>query len=247
MRGVPAIGPRYWAALCLASVLGCNLGDFVSSDLQLGHWRGLPVLACAFALVLAAERRSKRPSEAWYWLAIVVIRTAATNLADLAVHDFKLPYPLALAVLAVLLAVLAAVNQGRAGRGGLPVANGWFWAAMLAAGTLGTAAGDGLADGVGLGVAASSGAMAAVMAVALALRRVPDLAPAMTFWVAVVAIRTWGTNAGDWLADHAGLTASTADTGAAFAALLLVWRTRPQPAPAAALAAQGDALGQHEG
>ncbi len=242
MKAMPAIGPRYWAALCLASVFGCNLGDLFSSGFRLGHWRGLPVLACAFALALAAERRSRRPSEAWYWLAIIIVRTAATNLADLVVHDLRLPCPLAAAALAVLLAGLAAGSQARAGRDGLPAANGWFWAAMLAAGTLGTAAGDFLAHGLGLAVA--TGATAAVAAAALALRRAPALAQAMTFWLAVAAIRTWGTNAGDWLADHAGLAASTVAAGAAFTALLLAWRPRP-PLPASA--PQGDPFRQHEG
>ncbi len=82
MRSIPVIGQRYWSALCLASIFGCNLGDFFAADLRLGHWRGLPVLAAALTLILLAERRVRRRSEAWYWLAIVVIRTAATNLAD---------------------------------------------------------------------------------------------------------------------------------------------------------------------
>jgi uncharacterized membrane-anchored protein len=30
------------------------------------------------------------PDRAYYWLAIIVFRTAATNLADLCTHDLKL-------------------------------------------------------------------------------------------------------------------------------------------------------------
>jgi uncharacterized membrane-anchored protein len=32
----------------------------------------------------------KIPTEAYYWLAIIVLRTAATNLADLCTHDLNL-------------------------------------------------------------------------------------------------------------------------------------------------------------
>jgi uncharacterized membrane-anchored protein len=45
-----------------------------------------------FLLVLWAERRTRIPTEAYYWLAIIVLRTAATNLADLSTHDLKLGY-----------------------------------------------------------------------------------------------------------------------------------------------------------
>src|SRR5436853_7742351 len=82
-KTLPAIAPRYWTAILVASMAGANTGDFFSHDLHLGHTRGLLPLALAFALVLWAERRAKAASEAYYWLAIIVVRTAATNLADL--------------------------------------------------------------------------------------------------------------------------------------------------------------------
>lgn len=230
MRSIPVIGRRYWTALCLASIFGCNLGDFFAGDLRLGHWRGLPVLACALALILVAEQRVRRPNETWYWLAIVVVRTAATNLADLAVHDFRLPYPAAMIELALLLAAPAALNRGRADTRRLPVADGWFWAAMFAAGTLGTVAGDFLAFDRDLGVVPASAMMTLVVIAAFGLRAWPASTPIATFWMAVVVIRTWGTNVGDMLADGIGLDLSTAISGAALICLLLAWRERPAPA-----------------
>ena len=41
-RNTPITGPRYWAALCFASVLSANMGDFVSKILHLGHTYGWP-------------------------------------------------------------------------------------------------------------------------------------------------------------------------------------------------------------
>ena len=52
--GVPSIGARYWVAISLASIAGCNLGDFVSLYLHLGHWRGLLPLA----VLLGVDRKS---------------------------------------------------------------------------------------------------------------------------------------------------------------------------------------------
>ena len=232
MRSIPVIGRRYWAALCLASIFGCNLGDFFAADLRLGHWRGLPVLAGALALILLAERRAGRPNELWYWLAIVVIRTAATNLADLVVHDLKLPYPPAMIGLASLLAALVTNEPGREDAKRLPAANGRFWAAMLAAGTLGTAAGDFLAFHERLGVVLASATMTLLLFAALTLRTSAARISVATFWVAVVVIRIWGTNVGDLLADDMGLAPSAASSGAALLGLLLVRRRRPAPSRA---------------
>src|SRR4051812_19895819 len=44
---VPQGGLRYWGALCLASILGCNTGDLFAS--YFGFLSGLPILIAAFA------------------------------------------------------------------------------------------------------------------------------------------------------------------------------------------------------
>src|SRR5262249_60261330 len=105
-RHLPVRGPRFWTALCLASIFGANMGDFFAHDVGLGHIKGVPFLAVAFALVLIAERLDRAAHEAWYWIAIVIVRTAATNLADFMCGDMKLSRPLGMAVRAVLLDLL---------------------------------------------------------------------------------------------------------------------------------------------
>jgi uncharacterized membrane-anchored protein len=89
---VPVITRRYWAAILVASMCGANTGDFLSHNRHLGHTRGLLPLAALFLVVLWAERRARIQTEAYYWLAIIVLRTGATNLADLSTHDLKLGY-----------------------------------------------------------------------------------------------------------------------------------------------------------
>src|SRR5271163_4028383 len=113
-RNVPVLGARYWAAISLASVFGANMGDFVSHVLGLGHVRGLAPLAVLLGVVLLLERRARRASEAYYWLAIVIVRTAATNLADLGTHDLRLGDGWVLGGLAGLLALILLAARGRA-------------------------------------------------------------------------------------------------------------------------------------
>src|SRR5258708_11045576 len=100
---VPLLGQRYWIALCLASIFGANMGDFFAHNLGLGHVAGLPFLAIALAVVFVLERMDRAVHEAFYWLAIVVVRTAATNLADFFSVDLRLLKPWLMAGFAVLL------------------------------------------------------------------------------------------------------------------------------------------------
>jgi uncharacterized membrane-anchored protein len=230
-RNVPPTGPRYWLALSIASVFGANMGDFVSHDLQLGHAKGLGPLAAIFALALIAERRDQRRpggNQAYYWIAIVTLRTAATNLGDLATHDLRLAYAWVIAALAVLLALL--LTLGRAGTTpattGVPVTDGRYWAAMLTAGTLGTVAGDYIAGDLGLGVGPASILLGGTVVAMLALRGVAGWAGAASYWVTVVAIRSAGTTLGDFCAFRHGLAlglpVSTGVSGALLVGVLVV-------------------------
>jgi len=207
-ESTPELGIRYWVAICAASVAGCNLGDFVSLYLHLGHWVGLFPLALLLAAILFAEKHAPA-SEAWYWAAVIVVRTAATNVADLATHTFDLDYSWVIAALEalqvlVVLAVSIRTNDARRGHYPKPVVDGWYWASMMAAGTLGTAIGDCTAEvfklGTGWGTVGLSVLLAATLAVGFATR----WSTKASYWFAVIAVRSAGTTAGDWLAFSEG-------------------------------------------
>ena len=227
----------------MASVFGANMGDFVSRILHLGHYLGLAPLAVILALILLAERGSRWTTELFYWLAIVTLRTAATNLGDLLTHDFKLGFEIAMGFLAAILVVIIATEALSPGRRaeddttiravGVPLTNGFYWAAMLTAGTLGTVIGDYVADIVGLGNGGSAAALSVAVGIILALRSLAGLTTAPFYWLAVAAIRAAGTSGGDFIAGRHGLALglelSTAVTGAVLVAVLLLWRRQPAP------------------
>ena len=151
-KNLPMINARYWIAILAASMCGANTGDFASRILGLGHTRGLIPLALIFLAIVWAERRSNVATEAYYWLAIIVLRTGATNLADLGTHDLELGYFLCMGVLVGLMVVMLLIDRARGveptgvvgsdGRCSLPATDASYWVTMLAAGTLGTVAGD---------------------------------------------------------------------------------------------------------
>jgi len=242
-KNVPTLGARYWVSISLASVFGANMGDFVSHVLGLGHYRGLAPLAVVFAVILLLERRARRATEAYYWLAIVTVRTAATNLADLGTHDLRLGYAWVLGGLAVLLTLTlladrwrgepASRDRSRAAPTALPTTDALYWTAMLIAGTLGTAAGDYAADTLGLGP--SSIATVALLGVALALGTRGALKTKGYYWTTIVIVRTAGTNVGDFIVGRhglgLGLPLGTPLTGLFLVATLLLWK-KPVPATA---------------
>ena len=63
---VPDVDARYWCAITLASILGCNVGDCLSFYAHWNHWIGLAPAAIFFGLLLAGERRSASTTQAWY-------------------------------------------------------------------------------------------------------------------------------------------------------------------------------------
>ena len=60
---LPSLGPRYWTGLCVASIFGANMGDFLADKLGLGTLRGLPFLAVVFVITFIAERFDKMRHE----------------------------------------------------------------------------------------------------------------------------------------------------------------------------------------
>src|SRR3954470_17084224 len=112
-RNLPVISGRYWIAILVASMCGANTGDFLSHNLNLGHYRGLLPLAVIFAVIIWAEKRARIATEAYYWLAIIVLRTAATNLADLCTHDLKLGYGATEIGLTLLLIAFLVADRSR--------------------------------------------------------------------------------------------------------------------------------------
>ena len=239
-RNLPTIDAGYWVAIVAASMCGTNAGDLAAGPLGLGHVRGmLPILLVFFALVWA-EKALNWTNVAFYWLAIITLRTLATNVSDFASHDAKLTYPVFVTLLIAFMAVVLWADRVRSGRvpqvlrgtPQLPSTDLTYWALMLAAGVLGTAVGDWVAD-AGLGAYWASLLGLPVFAAAVwAAYRFGLTKP--WYWLAIVACRTWGTDLGDMLVSlfrsvmsrPSALWASTGVTAALLAGIIYFWTHR---------------------
>jgi uncharacterized membrane-anchored protein len=237
---LPALGPRYWTALCIASIFGANMGDFFAHNLGLGHVAGLPFLAVALAIVLVAERFDGWRHQVHYWCAIIIVRTAATNFADFAAGDLKLPRLWVMVVLAIVLAAAVWLSWRFAWRWLAKAdevlrADLCYWLCMFLAGTLGTEIGDYCSHNLKLDDAGAAVLLSPIVALLFLAGRNGRLLLLPLYWTVVVAIRAAGTAVGDYLAGRhvLGLPLSTAVTGVVFVVLLLLWRERHKASVAA--------------
>ena len=107
LRHLPTIDARYWTAILFASIFGTNLGDLYAHDSGLGLGLGLLVLLGLFIATYTVELRDRRAHESYYWLAIIIIRTGATNIADFLAFRVRIPQLILSLGLAALVAALA--------------------------------------------------------------------------------------------------------------------------------------------
>jgi uncharacterized membrane-anchored protein len=229
MLSLPRIDARYWLALSAASIFGTNTGDFVAGRLHLGHLAGLPWLAAAFVAILVLERVSPVKTPLWFWSAIIIVRTAATNVGE-AFHDFRLGFgisvPATLVLFMGLVAIYARVTPRRAPGDDTVQVNAAYWVTMMLAGVLGTVGGDLAAKWLSEPFAALVFFAIAGAAIRYFRFRAILLAPA-AYWAVVALIRTAGTAGGDTLAHTIGLAPSTLVTGIVFLVLVVVSSRSP--------------------
>jgi uncharacterized membrane-anchored protein len=235
---LPMLGTRYWAALCLASIFGANMGDFFAHNLGLGHVAGLPFLALALAIVIVSERLDRTIHQLYYWTAIIIVRTAATNFADFACGDLKQPRLWVITGLTAALVITLVASWQLSWRrlsdkpdstDTVLRADFGYWVSMFIAGTLGTVIGDYCSHDLHLGDAEASILLGAILAALLLMARNGLLRSLPYYWLTIVAVRAAGTVVGDFFAGRnmLGLALSTLVTGALFVALLALWK---QPA-----------------
>jgi len=229
---LPTVGPRYWVALCLASIFGANMGDLFARNLDLGHVAGLPFLAIALAIVIVAERFDRMRHQSYYWIAVIIVRTAATNFADFAAGDLKLSRVWVMAALTILLMAAVWLSWQFAWRwlanktDDLLRADLGYWVCMFIAGTLGTVIGDFCSHNLHLDDAGAALLLSPIVALLFLTGRGRLLLSLPFYWLTVVAIRAAGTAVGDLVSGRnmLGLPLSTALTGILFIALLLIWK-----------------------
>ena len=194
------VTPAYWAAMLAASALGTNMGDLWAEILFPGALTSLASLLVICAAAVWFDRRAAARSEAAYWVAIVAMRAAATNLADILTHDLALGYAVVSVLLCLATLVAARFTIPDVARGGSPRVDGAYWAAMFVAGLFGTVAGDLTHHTVGL--YAASVAFCLVLTGFILIRDAIAPTSVLLYWSIIMMERCAGTAVGDALASR---------------------------------------------
>ena len=238
IRSLPTLCTRYWVVMLSASLVGTTLGDFVSTDLHFGFVKGLLPLSFILTAVFVVEWKTKEATEGYYWAAIVLTRTMATNLADLATYSLKLDYAwLEVALFAFLMvtplfhrpSIDPSIDQSEViNEAATPLSNNGarYWVMVLVASIIGTTLGDLISDNLGLGGASTCLGLICVMVLLLQLRlKFPGSA---VYWSILILVRTTGTVWGDFLSGEEGLNlgfmATAAYTTFLLVCVLRLWR-----------------------
>jgi uncharacterized membrane-anchored protein len=213
----------YWVAMLAASAFGTNVGDLWAEIVLPGRLTSLVTLLTVCFAAVWYHRRTAWRTEAGYWVAIVAMRAAATNVADITTHDLALGYVLSSVLLGMLTLLAAQFTEPDLSRSSSPRVDAAYWVAMFIAGVFGTIAGDLIHHNVGL--YSASIALCVTLAVLILIREILAPMSALLFWTIVMAERCAGTAVGDALASHraVGLGLSIASVCTCLLTLASLW------------------------
>jgi uncharacterized membrane-anchored protein len=253
MNKVAQVTLAFWILKICITTVGETGGDLLSMTCNLGYAASSLVLLGFFLVTLAAQLRTRSFHPLLFWAVILATSTAGTTISDFMDRTLGLGYATGSLILVTILCVLLAAWRFSVGslsvdHIGEPKVELFYWTAILASNTLGTALGDYLADTSGLGFALSNLMItSAIAAIALAyvFTSIPRTA---LFWGAFVLTRPFGATMGDLLTKspkQGGLGFGTVGSSAALLAVLpvfILFSTRaerrrayaepPQPKPA---------------
>lgn len=200
---VPQATFLFWVVKILATTLGEVGGNLLSMSLGLGYLQATAILASAFAVLAAAQIRS-RTFRAWlYWSTIVASTTAGTTMADFVTRSIGIGY--AWGSLLLFSLVIASLAIWRFSIGSISADNVrgqrvelFYWLTITFSQTLGTALGDWFADSAGFGYIGSALIFAAALGIIVALHSKRAVDGKTLFWAAFVLTRPFGAVVGNF-------------------------------------------------
>ncbi len=199
---VPVITLYFWTSKLVITAMGEATSDFLVAHAN----PYLAVTGCGilFAVSLLLQIRKTHYHPVYYWFAVIMVSIFGTQIADVAHVVVGIPYRFTTATFLVALAAIIAawkfsektlaIHSVHSTRREL-----FYWAAIVATFSLGTAAGDMTASSLGLGYFSSGLLFAALFAVAILAYLMMDTWEVASFWTAYILTRPLGASVADWL------------------------------------------------
>lgn len=189
---------------------------------------GYAVSTGIFAVIFAAQIKSKQYSPFLYWVTIIATTTLGTNIADYVDRTLGVGYLGGSLILLGLL--LASLFTWYRRSGSISVNNiqsakreAFYWLTIMFSQTLGTALGDWTANTQGLGYTSAAMIFGGLLLLLTFLHVWTEVSKTFLFWGAFVLTRPLGAVLGDFLdkpISHGGLELSR--FGASFVLLAFI-------------------------
>ena len=201
---VATVTLAFWIMKICATTVGETGGDLMSMTMDVGYAASSLILISIFLVTLVAQLLAKRFNPYLYWAVILSTSTAGTTISDYMDRTLQLGYATGATILvSILIAILIvwrlvmgsiAVDHIRDRR-----VETFYWMAILASNTLGTALGDYLADSSGLGYGLSNLLIASGIGLTIIGYYFTPISRTALFWAAFVLTRPFGATMGDLL------------------------------------------------
>jgi len=244
---VPAVTLAFWIAKIAATTLGETGGDAVSMTLNFGYLAATGIFAVIFVIAVTMQVSADEYHPFNYWFVIVATTTVGTTISDYLDRTAGLGYPIASLVLFTTVIMILVIC--RYATGTISVSNIvdrrneiFYWTAILASNTLGTALGDYTADSQGFGFEGGALIFAGLIGVVALIYFIANVPHTLLFWAAFILTRPLGATLGDILTkphSHGGLNFDRIESSlalAAFMALCVLTSDLRKPAPPGAMA-----------
>lgn len=230
MKKIPELTLMFWIMKICATTLGETAGDLLSMTMSVGYAKSSLVLLGFFLATLVTQIAVKRYHPPLYWAVILSTSTAGTTISDFMDRTLRLGYAagslLLIGILGIIFAVWRRSEKSLAvDQVATPRAELFYWSAILASNTLGTAFGDFLADSSGLGFAGGAALVGGLLAAVVLATLFTRLSRVLLFWIAFVLTRPFGATMGDVLTksrEAGGLGFGTKGSSAILAGVLVV-------------------------
>ncbi len=245
LNKVPELTLAFWVIKILSTTVGETGADFLAVSAGWGAGPTRALVAALLAAALYVQGRTHRHTPWIYWVTVVLVSIAGTQITDLLTDGFGVSLYISTSVFAALLAGIFAVWHRAEHTLSIHCVNtprreAFYWAAILCTFALGTAAGDLATEALGLGFAGGALVFGGLIGVtAMAWRK--GGAGVATFWIAYILTRPFGAALGDLITQpkgHGGLGFGAMTTSALFVGLIVAlvasaqrkaWRVQAAP------------------
>lgn len=212
-----------------ATTLGETAGDLLSMTMNIGYAVSSLFLIALFVASLVAQLGASKFHPALFWTVILTTSTAGTTMSDFMDRSLGLGYAKGSLILVTSLIAILAVwysCEKSLSLGSIQTrkAEMFYWMAILASNTLGTALGDYLADDSGLGFLGGAAVVGGLLGIVALIAYFTSWNRTVLFWSAFVLTRPFGATFGDLLTkrlDQGGLGFGTVGSSTILALLLV--------------------------